>query len=465
LARWLIRGGLVMTMDPSLGDLARGDVLVERSRIAAVEPDLGEVDAEVIDATGMIVMPGMVDGHKHTWQTIFRATSGDETLWQFFGEAVPATAPRMTPDDVYASNLLGAVDALDAGVTTFVDWCHITLSPEHSRAALQGVRDSGARVWFAHGAPQPTWGDKNLEHPADLAAIRRDELPSDDGIVRLAMAARGPMFANLQVTERDFAFARELAIPISVHVDMPGYSGLDIVRLSEMGALGPDVCFLHGNTVTDEEIDLAVAAGSTFVDSAPLDVLMGIGQPNTGRLLAKGVRPGISPDTTVANPTDLFWVMRAIVLLERNRVFGPTFESGSQPLTSHLTAREMLELATQAGADAVWLGDRVGSLTPGKDADIVLVRASDLNLQPLNDPATALVYGANRGNVDTVLVAGELVKRGGRIVHVDPAAVLAEANAARDRVYERAAGDGYRPAWRRDSSHETSTAPTSDVTR
>src|SRR5204863_6410863 len=126
-------------------------------------------------------------------------------------------------------------------------------------------------------------------------------------------------------------------------------------------------------------------AGATFVDSAPLDVLMGIGQPSTHRLLAKGVRPGISPDTVAANPTDLFWVMRAILLLERAREFGPTFDSNAQPPTSHLSARQMLDLATQGGADAIWLGDRIGSITPGKEADIVLIRASDLNLQPFND--------------------------------------------------------------------------------
>jgi 5-methylthioadenosine/S-adenosylhomocysteine deaminase len=450
--RVLIKGGHVLSMDPAVGDLPGGDLLVEGSAITAIAPDLSAGDAEVIDATGMIVMPGMVDGHKHTWQTIFRGTSGDETLWQFFGEAVPATAPLMTPDDVYASNLLGAIDALDAGVTTFVDWCHITLSPEHTRAAVRGVKESGARVWFAHGAPQPTWGDKTLEHPADLEALQGEEFASDDELVRLAMAARGPMFADLDVTQRDFAFARRLGIPISVHVDMPGYDGLDIVRLNELGALGDDLCFLHGNTLTDEEIDLAIGAGATFVDSAPLDVLMGIGQANTERLLAKGVRPGISPDTTVANPTDLFWVMRAIVLLERARAFGPTFRSGAQPPKSHLTARQMLDLATQAGAEAVWLGDRVGSLSPGKDADIVLVRASDLNMQPLNDVTTALVYGADRGNVDTVLVAGRVVKRSGRIVSVDQDAVVRRAVAARDRIYDEAARRGYVPAWRSSSN-------------
>src|SRR5262249_12284257 len=156
----------------------------------------------------------------------------------------------------------------------------------------------------------------------------------------------------------DFALARELGIPISVHVDMPSYTGGDVVALDEMGALGPDVTLLHGNTLTDRELDLAIAAGCGFVDSSVCDVLMGIGQELTERLLARGIPFGISPDSAVVNTTDLFWIMRATVLLERSRAYGPVFAADQQPGEAHLTARRMLELATTGGAHAVWLGDR-----------------------------------------------------------------------------------------------------------
>jgi cytosine/adenosine deaminase-related metal-dependent hydrolase len=447
--RTLIRGAAILSQDPNIGLLRTGDILIEDGRLAAVGPRVDASDVALVDGNGLIALPGMVDGHKHTWQTIFRATSGDATLAEFFGEAVPATAPQMTPDDVYASNLLGAIDALDAGVTTFVDWCHITLSPEHSRAALRALRDSGARAWFAHGAPQPTWSDKSLEHPADLRSIKEEEFASesDDDLVRLAMAARGPMFANLDITKRDFAFARELGIPISLHIDMPGFAGNDVVELYRMGALGPDVTYLHGNTLTDEEIKLALDAGGHFVDSSVCDVLMGIGNAITERLLRHGIRPGISPDTTVNNPTDLFWVMRALVLMERARAFDGTFRRDTQPEHSHLSAPQMLDLATRAGAEAVWLGDEIGSLTPGKRADVVLLRVS-MNLQPLDDIETAVVYCADRGNVDTVIVDGRVMKRSGSFVGVDAARAVRLANEARDRVYEAAERHGYVPRWR-----------------
>jgi len=445
--RILLRGGSILSMDEEIGELSSGDVLVEGSRIAAVGPSIAAADAQVVDAAGMVVMPGMVDGHKHTWQTIFRATCGDESLAQFFGEAVPSTAPHMAPSDVYASNLLGALDALNGGVTTFLDWCHITVTPDHARAALAGLVESGARAWFGYGRSLLTWDDRTLDHPADIRAIQREAFPTTSDRVRLAMAARGPMFADLEPTRRDFGLARELGVPISLHVDMPGYAGNDLVHLDDMGLLGPDVCFLHGNTLTDHEIDLGRAAGCHFVDSSQLDILMGIGGAITERLLRAGIRPGISPDSIVANPTDLFWVMRALILLERQRAYASTFAADRQPERGHLTARELLEMATIRGAEAVWLADEIGSLTPGKQADIVLLRTNDVAMQPLNDIATTIVFSASPAHVDTVLVGGRIVKRGGRIVAVDPDRAIRLARDARDRVYEAAARGGYRPRW------------------
>jgi cytosine/adenosine deaminase-related metal-dependent hydrolase len=445
--RLLIRGGHLVTMDDATLDLARGDVLVEGSRIEAIRQDIPADDAEVIDARGMIVMPGMVDGHKHTWQTIFRGTGGNQTLQEFFGEAVPATAPHLQPDDVYASNLLGAVDALHAGVTTILDWCHATLTPDHSRAAFRALRESGIRAWFAHGPSLLTWSDREADHPADLRAIR-NEMDAADGRVRLAMAARGPMFAELPVTIRDFSLARDLGIPISVHVDMPGYPGEDVLRLGDAGVLGPDVCLLHGNTITEREIEIALEAGCTFVDSSVCDVLMGIGSEITHRLLSAGAEFGISPDTPVVNPTDLFWTMRATLLLERSRAYRPTFEADAQPMGAHLSARRMVEAATIHGARAIWMGDQVGSLSPGKRADIVLLDGAALGLAPMNDPTEAICFDASPGNVDTVLVDGQIVKRGGRMVGVDVDRVRQLAVEARDRVFEAAARNGYQPRWR-----------------
>jgi 5-methylthioadenosine/S-adenosylhomocysteine deaminase len=444
----VVRGGYVLSMDPTIGEIARGDVLVEGSKIKAVGPHLETPGATIIEAAGMIVMPGMVDGHKHTWQSIYRATCGDATLNGFFGEAVPATAPQMTPDDVYASNLIGSIDALNNGVTSFVDWCHITKTPEHARAALRALQDSGVRAWFAYGQSLLTWSDRTLDHPRDIKAIQQEAFASPGGLVQLAMAARGPMFADLQPTRRDFLFARELGIPISVHVDMPSYEGNDIVHLDDLGVLGPDVCLLHGNTLTDHEIDLAKAAGCTFVDSSQLDVMMGIGAPITNRLLRKGIRSGISADSIVANPTDLFWVMRALLLLERDREYRPVFDSNRQPDAAHLRARDMLEAATIRGAEAIWMGDRIGSLTPGKEADLILLNAQDINMQPLNDVATTIVLAAQVGNVDTVMVGGRIVKQAGRMVGLDVERALRLASEARDRVYIAAGRTGYTPAWR-----------------
>lgn len=421
-------------MDPDIGDMPRGDILVTGSKIEAVAPDITADDIEIIDADGMIAMPGMIDCHKHTWQWIFRGATADSTLTRFFGEIVPAVCPALTPADVYSANLLGAADALNAGVTTFTDWCHITITPEHARAAVRALKDSGARAWFGHAASLLTWSDRSRPHPSDIRSLQQEHFSAPGHLIGLALAARGPMFADPGPAAAEFVLARELGIPVTVHVDMPGYPGGDVAALARAGVLGPDVTLLHGNNLTDEEIAIAEAAGCSFVDSSPLDILMGIGPAVTERLMAQSVKLGISSDTATANPADLFWVMRAIVLLERARAYQPAFGANRQPDDPHLTCRQMLELATLGGARAAWLEDVTGSLTPGKEADIVLVRTTDLNMVPVHDAAAALVFHATPANVDTVLVAGKVVKRAGSLLTVDPDHVARLAAQAGERL-------------------------------
>lgn len=432
--RKLIQGGQIVSMDPDLGDLPRGDILIVGSRIEAIAPFITADDSEIIDAAGMIVMPGMIDCHKHAWQWIFRGVMADSTLTRFFGEIVPAVCPALTPADVYAANLLGAADALDAGVTTFTDWCHITMTPEHTRAAVRALQDSGARAWFGHAASLLTWSDRSLPHPSDIRSLQREHFSKPGHLVRLALAARGPMFADLRPAAAEFVLARELGIPVTVHVDMPGHPGGDVAELARAGVLGPDVTLLHGNNLTAAEIAIAEGAGCSFVDSSPLDLLLGIGPAVTERLMARSIKAGISSDTATANPTDLFWVMRAIVLLERARAYQSAFEANRQPADPHLTCRRVLELATLGGAKAAWLEDLTGSLTPGKEADIILIRATDLNMVPVHDAAAALVFHATPANVDTVLVAGRIVKRAGRLLSVDPDHVARLATQAGERL-------------------------------
>ena len=455
----LLKRGCVISQDEAVGDLWPGDVLVEDGIIVDVAPSIERDDCEVIDAGGMIVMPGFSDGHRHTWQSIFRASVADRTVREFFGTLVPAIAPLMTPEDVYAANLAGAVDALEAGITTIVDWCHITLTPEHSRAAVDALEDSGIRAWFGHAPSLLTWDDRRRGHPEDIRSLRSERFEDPGRTVRLALAARGPAFTDLDVTARDFQLARELDLPITAHVSMVGYPPDDVKLLAREGLLGPDVALLHANAMSTEEITLAREAGCRFVDSSPLDVLMGIGPAITGRLLEAGVRPGISADTACANPTDLFWVMRAILLMERGRHYGERWERGEEASLPHLTTRDMLSLATTRGAESVWLDGVTGSISPGKAADLILLDGFDMNLLPLNDVVATVVLNATRSNVDTVLVAGRVVKRSGAMVSVDETRVKQLLLDTRDRLAMRAEAAGHRNAFGLDPAREPGRAP------
>jgi cytosine/adenosine deaminase-related metal-dependent hydrolase len=442
--RLIIRDGCVLTLDPAIGDFRKADVLIEGSKIVQIAPEIQADDCEIIDAAGMVVMPGFVDGHKHTWQTVLRGSVVDLTLTQFFGEVVPAVAPRFTPDDVYASNLLGAVDALNGGITTLLDWCHITLTPEHTRAAVRGLKDSGVRAWFAHAPALLNWGDPTADHPADIRALQREEFSGSGQLVQLALAARGPAWTDEEATRKEFQLARDLGIPISVHVQMTGYPPGEVRKLHEAGLLGPDVTLLHGNSLTDEDIELARATGCKFVDSATCDIAMGIGPALHGRLLDAGIRPALSPDSPASLTTDMFFVMRSVLLLERARVYQRLWDNEGQVETPYLSTRDLLEMATVEGANACWLADKVGTITPGKEADIILIRGLDWNVLPLSNVIAGIVANATASNVDTVLVGGKVVKRHGEMVSVDAARVRRLVLEARDRLYEAVASSEQR---------------------
>lgn len=404
----LIRGGWVLTLDADDRELRHGDVLIGDGRITAVGTQLAAPPgAEVIDATGMVVLPGFVDTHRHTWQTMLRHRGGSWTLDDYRRILLSDRANRVGPDEVYAGTLLGALSALDSGVTTLVDWSHIQNSPAHADAAVRALTDAGLRAVFAHG-----WagGDFGSPHPADIRRVRERLLPDDDALVTLAMAARGPDFTPADITAADFRLARELDIPISIHVagGRPGSRPDSIAGLDAAGLLGPDLTVVHATAAGPD--DLARLAGHGFgVSISPQTELTmpGVGAPGTVyRLRTAGIQPSLSTDTETATATDMFTQLRLALADDRS----------AAPDGDLLSPREVLRMATGYGARTAGLHDRTGSIEVGKAADIVLVRGTDLNLAPLTAPADALVLAAHPGNVDTVLVAGRTLKRGGRLL-------------------------------------------------
>ncbi len=435
--RVLIKGGTVISMNPQIGDLPKGDVLFEGGKIAEVAPDVKAPDAEVIDATDKIVMPGLVDAHRHVWQAAIKGVAPDTDLNDYFMGVLAAFAPAYEPEDVYAGELLGALEALDAGVTTLVDWSHIQNSPEHTDEAIRALHEAGGRAVFAYGFANmgPEWFyESTIDHPSDARRVRSEHFSSDDGLVTMAMALRGPELSDMKVTERDWALARELGLRVTVHVGN-GAFGVPyraIEKLYEAGLMDPGTQYAHNTSLTDEALKLVKESGGTTVVTPAVEMQMGFGIPATERLLRAGLRPGLGIDVVTSTGSDLFTQMRAA--LQAQRVLALTGDEGSPAATT----RDVLGFATIEGARSVSLDAKTGSLTPGKEADVVLLRADALGLTPLNDPVGAVVLAAHPGLVDSVFVAGRALKRDGTLVGVDLERVRRLAAESRDRLFEKA---------------------------
>ncbi|HEX6840381.1 MAG TPA: amidohydrolase family protein [Stellaceae bacterium] len=442
MARTLIKAGTIVAMDDEVDDLRQGDLLIEDDRIAAIAPSLDVGDAEIIDARDMIVMPGFVNAHIHTWQTGLRGVAGDWTIPEYLHNMHASIAPRFTPDDIRIANLTGALNQLNSGVTTMVDWCHNNPTPAHSDAAIEGLREAGIRAVFLHGSPKPDPkpGQKHFSevpHPrAEIERLARDRLPSKDALVTLGMAVLGPAYSTYEVSRADLALARDMGMLVSMHVGGGAMRTPDgFPRLVAEGLVDGRMNIVHGNNLAGDQLRALVDHGASVTVTPETELQMGFGPCLTGRLRALGSAPSLGSDVESSLGSDMFTNMRMALqaqrALDNDRVIR---ETGRAPERISIGCREALAWATVNGARMVGLDRRIGSLRPGKQADIVLLRAGDLNLVPVVDPVRSIVLHAGIGNVDTVLIAGRVVKRGGTLLYRDLARRKAELNESSRRI-------------------------------
>lgn len=434
--RILIKGGTVLSLDPSVGDFASADVLVEDDRIVEVRPNIAVDGAEVIDADGMIVMPGFVDTHRHIWEGLLRNIGTDVPLegrTSYITFVLHKLAPAFRPEDAYVGDLVSALGAIDAGITTLLDWSHIQGSPAHTDAVVQALRDSGMRAVFAYGFPW--WGKWEERQPSWFVRAATEHFSTRDQMLTLALAAPGPEFVDFEIARDHWKLAREAGARITTHVGVGSY-GQDakVQEMGEAGLLGPDTTYIHCTTLNDTEIQMIVDTGGTVSIACPVEMMMGHGMPPVQKFLDRGLAPSLSVDVETNVPSDMFNQMRSVLGLQRSMAG----RDGKAPASP----REVLQWATVEGAKANGLDDKVGTLTPGKQADLIMLRTDRMNVTPLNDPVTAVVTGMDTSNVDTVIIAGRVMKRGGRLLHVDWPAVHRLVDESRDRVIERS---GYRP--------------------
>ncbi|WP_165553518.1 amidohydrolase family protein [Kribbella capetownensis] len=408
--RLLLRGGVVIDTEPEVV-ARRADVLIEDGRIAAVGPDLivDPSDLEVIDASERIVLPGFVDTHRHLWQTALRGVTVDDDLGTYFDRVLGSYGSKFRPEDVAAGNLMGALECLDAGITTVQDYSHVQTSPAHADAALDALERSGIRAVFGYG-PSPLGGGA-----VDADEMRRImECRSDR--IGLAVAAIGPSFTAFETVRADWELADSLGLPVVVHISSSSQIPDPITRLRDAGLLRPNTLYVHGNLLPDSELKLIAESGASVSATPTVEARMEMGEPLAGRLRAAGVNVSLGIDVVTSAGGSMFTEMHELLALGYK-----TF-----------TAADVLRIATVGGARALGLTD-VGSLAVGNRADLVLLRHTDINLAGgLRNPIATVVTAAHPGNVDTVLVGGTPVKRDGKLISTSlPAAyeALAESTA------------------------------------
>jgi cytosine/adenosine deaminase-related metal-dependent hydrolase len=423
--RLLLKGACIVTLDRAVGDFACADILVEDDRIVAVGPDI-DADALVVEAAGKIVFPGFVDTHRHCWQSLFRRFAPN-ILWQDYRKSSDRFANVYRPSDVYLGGLLSALGALHSGVTTMLDWSHISNTPEHSDAAIAGLRACGIRGIYGYGQARSGW--LASQYPHDITRIRKQHFSSDDQLVKLCLAA------DIE-RHQHWHLARELDLPITAHAAR--HPEL-IHEIHRKGLMGPDVTYIHCTALDDIAWrHIADSGGSislAVMSVAQLGVAGGV--PPIQKALDLGIRPSLSIDVEVSLPGDMFSQMRVVLSLQRSgandrRMRG---EPAAPPL---LTARDVLEFATVEGARTLGMLDRIGTLSPGKQADFVVLDAEDFNTMPLNNAVGTIVSGADAGNVEGVVVAGTIRKWDRRLVGVDKRALLKRVTAARTWLAEQA---------------------------
>jgi 5-methylthioadenosine/S-adenosylhomocysteine deaminase len=434
---YLIRDGAVVTVDQALGVLPRADVLVRNGRIEGIGPNLSAADAEVIDATDMIVMPGFVDTHYHMWSAIGRNYIGDGGFGYF--PAKNATSTLYQPIDFYNSVMLGLVELANAGITTVHNWSHNTRSPAHADAELRAHRESMLRARYSYGHIDRMPRDQVVDF-SDLDRVRREYFASGtafEGLVHLGINLRGLSQSDEPTYHADMAAARQRGLPIAIHAGQAPPNRVDAEDYERRGWLGPNLLICHYVPARDIDAELMARTKTPLSWATHSEFRLGLaGDPRVAllRMRKAGVLVSLSFDATSIAPPNMFETMRFTWNMGI-----PWRGTPSEGLPA-VGFREVIEMATINGAKALGLGEVTGSLTVGKRADIILIRTNDINVAPMANIETTIVQSATPANVDTVLVDGRIVKRAGKLVGYDVDKVVREAKASSLRIRAAAGG-------------------------
>ena len=419
--RTLIRGGVVLSFDRAVGDFDRADVLIEGRKIVAVRPGIQAGGAAVIDAAGAIVVPGFIDTHHHFYQSALRNVLPNGLLSDYFRDISGAATAQYRVEDAYVGNYIGALRSIDAGVTCITDISQVSNTPGHSDAMIKALKDSNIRALYAYSRGSGT----GARFPQDVERIAKQHFSSPDQLVTLAMGTA--------VNKDQWAAARSVGARIFTHIvgGNPGVGPADLMKLADEGLMKDDNVYIHFTGATPEQMKRVKDTGGWLSLAVPIEMAMRHGMPPIQQALDAGMRPSLSSDVETTMAADMFTLMRATFTLQRALINERALK-GEQNLPPLLTSKDVIEFATLQGARTNGLDSRVGTLTPGKEADIVMLRADLTNTLPLNSAYGAIVTAMDTSNVDTVMIAGRVVKRRGRLVGVKLDEVRKRAAASRD---------------------------------
>ena len=437
----VFRGGCVLTLSDVRPEPLIADLWIRDGKIEAIGtiPDLQ--DAEQVDASGRILMPGLVNAHQHCWQTAMRGVAGNSSLPSYLQTVHRKLAPKMTPEDMRISGLTAALNQLACGTTTIGDWCHNIPTADHVDAAIEGLASSGIRAVFFHGfppaGPNGTAADiTTLSHSKDaLLRVLQGPLRQAGGLIDLGIAVLGPHYSIKDVAVADLTLAGELGLIASMHHSGgPARSpdGWEEVKMRQL--LGPHVNIVHGNSFSDEELRSLIEFGVSFTVTPEVEMSAGHGEPITQRLLALGSSPSLGVDIESGISAEMVNVARFALAQQRAAAHAAAKTLG-EPFATQLfsTSREALIWATKRGAQALGLDQRVGELSEGMQADIIMINPSDLNLAAAHDPYWTALNSSSH-NIEAVLVNGEWKKKKGQLVGVDQAELLQKLEASRSRL-------------------------------
>jgi 5-methylthioadenosine/S-adenosylhomocysteine deaminase len=426
--RILLQGGVVLSLDPKVGDFEKADVLIEGSKIAAVGPNLAAArSAVVVNAADRIVMPGFIDTHHHQYETLLRSILADGGLGlagdgpkNYISVIQGIFTPVYRPEDAYISELVASLNQINAGVTTTVDTSQVSHSPAHTDACIAGLKESGRRAVFAYAAGMGSAS----QFPQDITRLRKQYFSSSDQLLTLALHAA--------VNADQWKLARSAGAGIVTHF----ISG-DLQQMKDAGVMGPDVEYIHCTQISESAWKMIADTGGRVSIAPAIEMQMRHGMPPFQAALDHGIRPSLSVDVECNMTADMFSIMRAAFTLQRALVNQRAI-AGEKNVPRLLTCRDTIELATIEGARTTRLDSKIGTLTPGKEADIIMLATDRINVFPMNNVPGTVVTLLDTSNVENVFIAGKAMKWQGRLVGVDLNRIRRAIETARDGVLARA---------------------------